>query len=273
MPREDAPLTVGQVAKLAHVSVRTLHHYDELGLLSPGQRSEAGYRLYTREDLERLHAVLAYRELGFELDVIGELVADPNIDAVEHLRHQEAVLNARLEKLLAMRRSLRRQMEARNMGINLNPQEILEVFGDQDPTEYAAEAEERWGDTDAYQESQRRTKRYTKDDWKRIGADFEAIATRFAELLRSGVDPTDPAALEVAEAHRQHISKNFYDCSYPMHRGLAEMYLADERFADNYEKRAQGLTAFVSAAIVANAESRERAEGYTGPQGRSRPSR
>lgn len=255
MPQLETALTVGEVAKLAHVSVRTLHHYDQLGLISPSRRSSAGYRLYTRADLERLHAVLAYRELGFELEAIGELLSDPAADPVEHLRRQEAVLDARLGRLLAMRRSLRKQMEARKMGINLNPKEMLEVFGEQDPTKHAQEAEERWGGTDAYRESQKRTNRYGKDDWLRIGAEAAAIEGRFAELMAAGVPATDEQALEQAEAHRQHISRNFYGCGYDVHRGLAEMYVADPRFTAYYEKRAGGLAAYVAAAIAANAEA------------------
>lgn len=253
---QNEALTVGEVAKLANVSVRTLHHYDEFGLLSPSERSEAGYRRYTPRDLERLHAVLAYRELGLELGAIQELLSDQASDPMEHLKRQEAVLNARLEKLLAMRRSLRKQMEAIHMGINLNPKELLEVFGDADPTEHAKEAEERWGGTDAYRESQRRTKGYTKEDWLRVSQESEAIEAGFAELLAAGVAPTDRRALEVAEAHKRHISRFYYECGYDIHRGLAEMYLADPRFTAHYEQRAAGLAAFVSAAIIANAEAR-----------------
>lgn len=254
---QNEALTVGEVAKLANVSVRTLHHYDEYGLLSPSERSEAGYRRYTPGDLERLHAVLAYRELGLELGAIQELLSDPAADPMEHLRRQEAVLNARLEKLLAMRRSLRKQMEAIHMGINLNPKELLEVFGDEDPTKHAKEAEERWGDTDAYRESQRRTKSYTKEDWLRISQESEAIEAKFAELLAAGVSPTDQRALEAAEAHRQLISRFYYDCGYAIHRGLAEMYLADPRFTAHYEERAAGLAEFVADAIKANASGRD----------------
>lgn len=251
------PYTVGEVARLANVSVRTLHHYDAIGLVAPSSRTDAGYRLYEARDLERLHHVLAYRELGFELEAIQELLDVDGLGAREHLRRQEAVLNARIERLLAMRRALRKQMEARNMGIDLNPKEMLEVFGDVDPTKHAREAEERWGATDAYRESQTRASRYGKDDWLRIGAEGGAIEERFAELLAAGVAATDPRAVAEAEAHRQHISRYFYDCGYEIHCGLAEMYVADPRFAAYYEKRAAGLAAYVAAAIVANADGRE----------------
>lgn len=251
---ESQQLSVGEVARLAGVSVRTLHHYDEIGLLSPAERSEAGYRLYGPADLRRLQRILAYRELGFELEAIAHLLDDAATDDAEHLKRQEAILNARLERLLAMRRQLRRQMEARKMGINLDPQELFEVFGEHDPSEHAAEAEERWGHTDAYRQSQERTKRYGKEEWQRIKAEGEEVEATFVTLLQQGVPATDERAMAAAEAHRQQISRNFYDCSYEIHVGLADMYLADPRFTAYYEKRAEGLAEYVAAAIRANAE-------------------
>lgn len=249
-------LSVGEVAKLVGVSVRTLHHYDAIGLLQPQERSQAGYRQYGRAELERLHQVLSYRELGFELDAIAQLLDDAETDPTEHLRRQEAMLNARLERLLAMRRQVRRQMEARKMGINLKPNEMFELFGDNDPSQYAEEAKERWGDTDAYKQSQRRVKGYTKADWQRVQAETAAVERSFIELLNAGVPAQDERAKAAAEAHRQQISSSYYDCSYEMHRGLADMYLADPRFTKYYEDRAEGLAAYVAEAIKANAEGR-----------------
>lgn len=255
-PIEVAELSVGEVAELVGVSVRTLHHYDAIGLLSPTARTEAGYRLYGPAELERLSQILAYRELGFELEVIAQLLDDADTDPVEHLRQQEALLNARLERLLAMRRQVRRQMEARKMGINLTPKEMLDLFGDHDPTEHAQEAEERWGHTDAYKQSQQRTKSYSKADWQRLSAESAAVEERLIELMREGVPATDDRAKAAAEAHRQQISRNFYDCSYEMHRNLADMYLADPRFTKYYEDKAEGLAHYVADAIRANAEGK-----------------
>lgn len=253
-PERARDRTVGEVARLARVSVRTLHHYDAIGLLTPGRRGENGYRRYRAGDLRRLQRILAYRALGFELDAIRAMLDDPSDDEVTHLRRQKALLDARLERLTAMRRALERTLEARQMGIELNPEEMLEVFGDADPTAYAAEAEERWGDTEAYRESQRRARRYDKEAWVRIRDEMEAVEQRFAELLQAGVPADDPRAMAAADAHRQHISRWFYDCGTEMHVGLADMYQADPRFRRHYEDRAAGLAAYVAAAIRANAE-------------------
>lgn len=254
-------MSVGEVAELAGVSVRTLHHYDDVGLLQPEQRSQSGYRLYGTADLERLHKILSYRELGFDLGAIGQLLndgaRDGGVDDFEHLQRQEALLDARLKRLLVMRQNLRKQMEARKMGLNLSARELFELFGDNDPAQYATEAEERWGDTDAYQQSQQRTKRYGQADWQRIQQETSVLNDSFVALMRSGVTATDPRALALAEEHRRQISRNFYDCSYEIHRGLGEMFLADPRFTKTYEDLAEGLASYVSQAIIANADTAE----------------
>jgi DNA-binding transcriptional MerR regulator len=248
--------TVGDVARLAGISVRALHHYDDIGLLSPSGRSESGYRLYDDADLGRLQRILAYRALGFELAAIQELVEDG--DELAHLRRQAALLDRRLARLEAMRAALHKTMEARTMGVNLDPEEMLEVFGDDDPTAYAEEAEARWGDTDAWRQSRARTRRYGKDDWVRIEAEGEAIEARFAAALAEGEPADAERAMDAAEAHRLHIDATFYDCSHAMHRSLAEMFVTDPRFSAHYERRAEGLAAYVAGAIRANAARHER---------------
>src|SRR5512142_185362 len=149
MRRED-PMNVGEVAALAGVTVRTLHHYDRIGLLAPSARTAAGYRQYTPADLDRLHQVLLYRELGFPLEEVATLLDDPSADPEAHLRRQHRLLRDRLERTEAMVAAVEKEMEARSMGIGLTPEERFEVFGDNDPSQYEAEVEERWGDTDAF---------------------------------------------------------------------------------------------------------------------------
>lgn len=249
--------TVGQVARLAGVSVRTLHHYHQIGLLAPSTHSRAGYRQYAEADLERLQRVLFYRELGFPLDEIVTVLADPDTDAVAHLRRQRTLLTQRLRRLQDMVTAVDRAMEAATMGISLTPEERFEVFGEHDPAKYADEARERWGDTDAYKQSMARTSRYTKEDWQRLKAEGEDLNRRWAEAIASGQPATGEVAMDLAEEHRRQISENFYECGYPIHRGLAEMYLADPRFTKNYEDIAPGLAQYVHDAILANADRHE----------------
>ena len=118
---------------------------------------------------------------------------------------------------------------------------------------YAAEAEERWGETEAYRESARRTRNFSPEEWARVKAETEAVEDRLAQLLRAGHKPEDEVSMDAAEAHRLQM-ETFYPCSHAMHVGLGQMYTADPRFMEHYEKRAQGLAAFLQAAIEANAQ-------------------
>lgn len=245
--------SVGQVAALAGVTVRTLHHYDEIGLLSPSSRSPAGHRRYDDADLDRLQQILFYRALGFALEDVAALLDDPNADPVEHLRRQHALLTDRIEQLRAMAAAVEHAMEARKMGIRLSPEERFEVFGDTHPEEYTEEARQRWGDTDAYRESQRRTASYTKEDWQRIKDEEQDLVSRLADLMASGAEPESAAARELAEEHRQQICRHFYTCSPRMHTALAEMYVADQRFTAHYDEHRPGLAGYLRDAILANA--------------------
>ncbi|MGW2490636.1 MerR family transcriptional regulator [Streptomyces sp. NPDC001606] len=246
--------SVGQVAGFAGITVRTLHHYDEIGLLAPGERTHAGHRRYTDADLDRLQQILFYRELGFPLDEVAVLLDDPDADPREHLRRQYDVLTARIEKLQKMTEAVEHAMEARKMGINLTPEERFEVFGDKDPGQYAEEAEARWGGTEAYAESQRRAARYTKEDWKRVQAEMDDWQERYTALVAAGEQPGGEAAMDLAEEHRQHITRWYFEVPYEMHRCLGEMYVTDERFKAYYDAMRPGLAEHLRDAILANAD-------------------
>ena len=246
-------LTVGAVARLSGVTVRTLHHYDEIGLLSASGRSDAGYRRYADADLDRLQRILFYRELGFGLDQIKDVMTDGGADAAAHLRRQHAMLLDRIGRLERMATAVEKAMEARTMGINLTPEERFEVFGDFNPDDHAAEVEERWGGTEPYKESQRRAARYTKADWERIKAQGQAAIEQVVAAMNAGKPADSPEAMAGAEAHRQQITDAFYECTYEIHVGLAEMYIADPRFTATYEKIAPGLAQYLHDAIKANA--------------------
>ncbi|MEU2393333.1 MerR family transcriptional regulator [Streptomyces sp. NPDC007369] len=245
--------SVGQVAGFAGVTVRTLHHYDEIGLLSPSSRSHAGHRRYDDADTDRLQQILFYRELGFPLDEVAVLLDDPDSDPREHLRRQHALLSDRIARLQQMAKAVEQAMEAKKMGINLTPEEKFEVFGEYDPDQYAEEAEQRWGDTDAYKESARRAASYTKEDWKRIQAEGEDLNRRLAALLGSGAAAGSEEAMDLAEEHRGWLERNHYTCPYEMHVCLGEMYVSDERFTAFYDSVRPGLAVFVRDAILANA--------------------
>ncbi|MFJ3744646.1 MerR family transcriptional regulator [Streptomyces albidoflavus] len=249
--------TVGQVAAVAGVTVRTLHHYDAIGLLSPSGRSAAGHRRYGGGDLDRLQRILFHRALGFALDEIAALLDDPEADPRAHLRRQHALLTDRIETLRRMADAVAAAMEAAQMGINLTPEEKFEVFEGYDPDQYADEARQRWGHTDAYRESQRRTASYTKADWQRLKDEFDALHARVAELLAQGVPADAPEAMDAAEEHRRFIDGAHYPCDARMHTCLADMYVADPRFTATYEAIRPGLAQYLHDAIHANARRTE----------------
>ena len=255
---DAASWTVSEVARLARVTVRTLHHYDEIGLLSPAKRSEAGYRLYGMDDLTRLHRILLFRELDFPLDTIAQLLDEPALDPTEALRAQRAMLLERARRTETIVEAVDRTLDALEEGREMSATEMFEGFDAMDHAALRKEADQRWGETDAYRQSMRRTKDFTKDDWAKIKAESDEIEQALADLMASGRPPDGEDAMTQAEAHRAHIG-NFYECSHAMHVGLADMYEADPRFRQHYEKRAEGLAAYVAAAIRANAE-RARAE-------------
>lgn len=245
--------SVGRVSDLAGVTVRTLHHYDEIGLLRPSSRNHAGHRRYSDDDLDRLQQILYYRALGFSLEEVAVLLDDPHVDPAEHLRRQHRLLTDRIEELTAMAAAVERAMEARMRGIQLTPEEKFEVFGDFDPEAHADEAERRWGDSEAYRESRRRIASYTKEDWQRINAEAAEINRRMVAVMESGAAPDSEAAMDLAEEHRQHISRYHYTCGYDIHTGLAELYVTDQRFTDSIDQAKPGLAAYLSEAILANA--------------------
>lgn len=246
--------TVGQVAAEFGVTVRTLHHYDEIGLLVPSARTHAGYRLYTREDLNRLASVVTYRRLGFPLDEVAELL-DGDGSVVDHLTRQKEAVQQRLDELSTLVGALDRALEREMTEQPATDADLKEIFGNGFGDDYAAEAEERWGDTDAWRQSQRRTKNYTKSDWEQIKAESEANVRAFLAAKRGGLPPTSPEAMDAAEEHRRQIHDRFYDLGYEMHKGLGDMYVSDPRFTATYDEGQSepGLAAYIRDAIHANA--------------------
>ena len=251
----DQVLTVGQVAEELGVTVRTLHHYDEIGLVVPSERSHAGYRLYSEEDLQRLQHVVVYRRLGFPLEEIGEILragaGDGTVAA--HLRRQRDAVTARLAELEGLVSAIDKALEAEMNDYRITREEQKELFGDTFDESYAQEAEERWGGTDVWKESQRRTKSYSKEQWQQIKDEGGQSTTRLAELMRAGTPADSAEAMDAAEDARQHICRWFYDCPREMHAGIAEMYVTDPRFTKTYEDVAPGLAQYVRDAVVANA--------------------
>jgi DNA-binding transcriptional MerR regulator len=244
------PYRVGEVSKLSRVSTRALHHYDKIGLLTPSMRTDAGYRLYSDQDLQRLQQILFFKTLSFSLEDIAKALNDPAFDFHQALIEQRQAVrqqNEHLHKVLTLiDNTLDEIQEANTMSTN------FAHFSDFDPAIYEEEVQQRWRDTDAYRESSRRTKQYSEADWHRIKQENEDILSTLATLCEQEIDPATPDAIAAVESYRQHIDRWYYPCSRTMHAKLGEMYVSDERFRANFEKIQAGLAEFICAAASAN---------------------
>jgi DNA-binding transcriptional MerR regulator len=244
---------VKDVAHLAGVSVRALHHYDSIGLLVPQARTAAGYRLYTDTDLFRLQQILIGRELGLSLEEIRRGLDDPRFDRKTALLDQRARLIARLRQSEAMIRAIDAALASLDGDQKDAEMKMEDLFEGFDPSRYEDEVRHRWGTSEAFLESERRTRRYTPDDWKALKAEQAAVYDDAHSALQAGQRPSDEAVMEIAERHRLSIDRWFYPCSYSMHCGLASMYESDDRFRQAIDRHGQGLTSFLAEAIRANA--------------------
>lgn len=243
--------SVGEVARLAGITVRTLHHWDSIGLVSPQSRSAAGYRLYDADDIALIHRVVVFRELGMSLEDITSAVINEGSVQVQ-LRKQADLLAAEIRRLEHRKKSVERMIAMDRQGISLTPAEAQEIFGDGYKPEYQEEAYERWGDTAQWEQSASRASAMSKEEWKKVKADMDALNARLGEAKRRGVDPDSDEAAELAEAHRASIG-TFYDCSHSMQVLLACMYTTDERFTATYDAVAPGLAQWLREAIESNA--------------------
>lgn len=252
-PAEQPLLTVGQVARQLGVSVRTLHFYDEVGLAEPSARSHSGYRLYTTADLARLDQVVRYRRLEIPVELVADLLAGSAADRARLLGEHRRAVAARLSELERLVVAIDQIMTDDGEGMMSRDTTLREVFGDSWQQEWQDEAAQRWGQTDAYRESARRASRYTKADWITIKAQGEEVQQALIAAFDAGHPAGSVQAMDAAEGHRRHIDTWFYPVSADMHRGLAAMYLADDRFRATYDDARPGLAHYVHDAIHANA--------------------
>ena len=248
----DIARTVGEVSTLLGVSVRALHHWDETGLVRPSQRSDAGYRLYSETDIMRIQQVLVYRQTGMSLADIKTVLDDPKADAVAHLRRQRDLLQGQVSHLQHMLRSIDTVMEIQLLGAHLSVAEMVEIWGtDWDPV-YIEEAQTQWGDTQEWAESSRRKARMSRADWEQAHEETVALETALVEAMLSGVEPGSPEANALAQWHRKDLNR-WFEVSISKQVLIGRGYVADERFARYYDKRAPGLAAWLKDVIDSGA--------------------
>ncbi|BDH76907.1 MerR family transcriptional regulator [Actinomyces naeslundii] len=250
----DIAMTVGEVSTLLGVSVRALHHWDETGLVHPSRRSAAGYRLYCEADIMRIQQVLVYRQTGMNLADIKMVLDEPETDAMTHLRRQRELVQGQVSHLQQMLNSIDMVMEIHQSGARISVAEMAEIWGtDWDPV-YIEDAHAQWGDTEDWAESYRRKAQMSRADWERAHEETVALETALAEAMRSGVKPGSPEANALARWHRKDFNR-WFEVSISKQVLIARGYVADERYARYYDKRAPGLAAWLKDVIDASARS------------------
>lgn len=247
---EDDLRTVGEVSELLGLSVRTLHHWEERGLVVPSERSWANYRLYSLADVARLQQIMIYRATGMRLDDIAKVIDDG--DAVVHLNRQRDLLMSKENELHKMVQAVDKLLEDAMSKNELDVNEVAEILGDANFPDYQVEAEETWGETDDWTISQRATASMGKKDWEQLKEKTAQVESSLVTGMRAGLEPGSDEANALAEAHRELLSA-FFPISYNKHVLLARGYTGDPRFRAYYEKRGEGLTDWLVAAINANA--------------------
>ncbi|MCP4135566.1 MAG: MerR family transcriptional regulator [bacterium] len=252
---------IKEVSNITGISIRMLRHYDEIGLLVPHSRNEAGYRLYSNDDLARLQQILFFKELDFGLKEIKAIITRHDFDPLDALKSQKTLLLKKEERLQKIISAVTTAIETfSNKGeTQMDKQAEFKAFDMNDIEEhkikYAEETKKRFGSTDAYKESANKTARYSKDDWKRIHQEAQTIY----ETLISFMDKelSDIKIQEQVHLYKEYITKNFYHCSIEIFQELGKSYSADPRFKKFYDSIHPGFADFFSKAIEAYCDSKQ----------------
>ena len=234
--------TVNQVSLLTGVSVRTLHHYDNIGLLKPTKITEAGYRLYDEEALRKLQTILFFRELEFPLKKIKEFLDDPALDSQKVLADQIRLLELRaeqLEKLISHARQIQKT--------GVIPMDFS-AFDHTSQDQYAAEASRRWGRTEAYKEFKEKTAGQTREQRNTAGDGLMAIFARMGAIRNT--DPGAPEAQKLVRELQAFITEHYYNCTKTILKGLGQLYIAGDEMTANIDSAGgEGTAKFAHRAI------------------------
>ena len=238
-------MQIKEFAKLAGVSVRTLHYYDEIGLIKPALvDAQNGYRFYDQNSLLRMQEILFYRELDFPLKSILEILSSPDYDKQKALAEQRKLLELKKERLERIIDALDGATKGKV---------TMAAFDNSDyetaRKQYEVEAKQRWGDTDAYKESQAKTSGYSKDKWNDILTGMNDVFAEFAECKNCGGRADSDTAQRLVKKLQDYITANFYHCTNNILAGLGQMYVCDERFKNNIDSHGEGTAEFVSEAV------------------------
>ena len=243
--------TVHQLASLAGISVRTLHHYDHIGLLTPSARSAAGYRLYGTSDLLRLQQILLFKELDLPLEEIRRILDDPGFEPVRALVQHRRTLELRAERLARLLHTIGRTIaRLTEVDMSLTDEELYEGLPKEQVDRWKREVDERYDPT-LVAESNRRVHAMSKEQWNGVKAEGDAISRRMAELMGR---PADDPEVQATIARQHAWIENFYPCSAEMFQGLGQHYAEHPEFRANYDKYHPDLADFMRDAMAYYAE-------------------
>lgn len=247
--------TVKQLSNLTGISVRTLHYYDEFGLLSPTRNKRNEYRIYSQNDLLILQQILFFKELDFSLSEIKKIILSKDFDVKSALIDHKKMIEIKRKRLKRLLKTIDETIKTINQNKKMSDNDLYSAFSKEEGEKYAQEAKERWGHTDAYKQSAERVKKMNKDDMKKIGEEGEDLLQRIIVLMDK--QPSDPEVLKLISEHYNAL-RHFYEPNLEMYRGLASMYVDDERFKGFYEKKKVGLALFMRDAMHAYCDKEER---------------
>lgn len=235
-------MTVSEVSRLTGNSVRTLHYYDEIGLLKPSQVTGAGYRLYDDDALARLQTIMMFRELEFSLKDIGRIIDSPDFDRQKALEQQIELLMLRKERLEQL---IEHASELQKKGVK---EMDFRVFDRSRLDEYARKAKEMWGDTEAYREYEKKTEGYTGEMMEKTAEDMMKIFGEFGKIRDKSPDSTE--AQELVRKLQAFITDNYYTCTDQILAGLGQMYAAGGEMTDNIDAAGGAGTAEFTAEAI-----------------------
>jgi|SRR6185369_153181 len=249
--------TVHTLAELAGITVRTLHHYDQIGLLKPSFSGSNGYRYYEEKELLRLQQILFFRELEFSLEQIKEIMTSPSFDTASALKEQKKLLLLKRDRMVDLLDTIDKTIKSYEGGEAMKNNALYGGFTKKQMEAYKEEAKKRWGHTDAYKQSEERTKQFTKADYERIAQEGAALTQAIADAHEKGFLIDSPEVQALIEKHYNAL-RTFYEPNYEMYRGLGQMYIDDPRFTAYYEKFGKGLAVFMRDAINQYCDGKEK---------------
>lgn len=250
-------LTVKQLAAISGVTVRTLHHYDEIGLLKPASVGSNGYRYYGRRELLRLQRILFHRELGVPLGSIAELLDLEDEDQVGVLLQHRARLAAERERYGVLIETIDRTISELKGETPMKNADLYKGFSPEKQAGYEAWLIDRYGEPmrEGIERSRKSYEQMSPDERESAGKELYAVEQALADGLRAGVDPASEAIDQLIVRHRAWVGTMWgRPCSTTAYAGLADSYLAHPDFVARYEQIEQGFAAYLAKAMKSHAE-------------------